>query len=93
MLGYPFLRQRPIDKYIADFFSKELKLVIETDGISHTWEGAEARDQQKTKDLNDLGYTVLRFDDDDVMNNLNRVRETIEHWINAHPPAPFEGGR
>src|SRR5690348_3380457 len=51
MLGYPFLRQRPIDKYIADFFCKELKLVIETDGTSHTWKGAAERDQQKTTDL------------------------------------------
>ena len=35
MMGCPFLRQRPIENYIADFFCKELKLVIEIDGITH----------------------------------------------------------
>ena len=35
MMGYRFRRQRPIDKYIADFFCKELKLLIEIDGLQH----------------------------------------------------------
>ncbi|GAB5528185.1 MAG: hypothetical protein Roseis2KO_60570 [Roseivirga sp.] len=81
MMGYPFLRQRSIDQFIADFFCKPLKLVIETDGISHTWEGAAERDAYKTRRLEELGYHVLRFQDDDVMNNLEFVRETIENWI------------
>lgn len=81
MMGYPFLRQRPIDQFIADFFCKPLKLVIETDGISHTWEGAAERDAYKTRRLEELGYHVLRFQDDDVMNNLSVVKETIEDWI------------
>jgi very-short-patch-repair endonuclease len=94
MLGIPFLRQRPIDKYIADFFCKELKLIIETDGASHTWEGAIEKDQRRTEDLERLGYTVLRFDDSDVMDNINYVKEKIENWIKdrTHHPAPFEGG-
>ena len=37
-MGYRFLRQRPLDKFIADFFSKELKLVIEIDGYTHCFE-------------------------------------------------------
>lgn len=81
MLGYPFLRQRSIDQFIADFFCKPLKLVIETDGISHTWEGAAERDAYKTRRLEELGYHVLRFQDDDVMNNILDVKETIERWI------------
>ncbi|MGB3848462.1 MAG: endonuclease domain-containing protein [Tunicatimonas sp.] len=93
MMGFPFLRQRPIDNYIADFFCKELKLIIETDGISHSWEGAAERDQRRTEDLAALGYTVLRFEDEDVMKNIDYVRETIENWIENHPPTPFKGGR
>lgn len=81
MMGYPFLRQRPIDKYIADFFCKELKLIIETDGISHTWEHAAEKDERRTKELESLGYSVIRFDDSEVMMNLDFVRETIEAWI------------
>ena len=92
MMGFPFLRQRPIDNYIADFFCKELKLIIETDGISHSWEGAAKRDQQRTEDLAALGYTVLRFDDEDVMKNIDYVRETIEDWIENHPPNPLQRG-
>ena len=38
LLGYRFLRQRPIDRYIADFMCKELMLVIEVDGITHQFE-------------------------------------------------------
>ena len=84
MMGYQFLRQRSIDNYIVDFFCKELKLVIETDGISHTWEGAEEKDEKKTKDLEALGYKVLRFDDDDVMKNIDFVKTTIEEWIKEY---------
>ena len=92
MMGFSFLRQRPIASYIADFFCKELKLIIETDGISHSWEGAAEKDQQRTEKLATLGYTVLRFDDKDVMRNIDYVRETIERWIVDHPPPPFKGG-
>ena len=89
MMGYPFLRQRPITNYIADFFCKELKLVIETDGISHSWEGAAEKDRKREEALEALGYTVLRFDDTELMNNIEGVREIIEEWIKGHPPAPF----
>jgi len=40
MLGYPFLRQRPIASYIADFFSKDLKLIIEVDGLAMSGRGS-----------------------------------------------------
>ncbi len=84
MKGLSFLRQRSIGNYIADFFCKELKLIIETDGISHSWEGAAERDAKRTEVLATLGYSVLRFDDEDVMKNINYVRETIESWIDDH---------
>ena len=82
MLGYSFLRQRPIDNYIADFFCKELKLIIETDGISHHNEEAFINDQKRTKRLSDLGYNLIRFDDNEVMNDIENVRLSIEGKIN-----------
>lgn len=94
MLGFQFLRQRPIDKYITDFFCKELKLIVETDGISHHVEEAGVKDAMKTKDLEEIGYTVLRFSDNEVMNDIGNVRRTIENWIvenhsdKVHPPVP-----
>ena len=47
MLGFQFLRQRPIDNFIADFFCKELKLIIETDGITHLDESVIKKDEVK----------------------------------------------
>ncbi|MEW5800040.1 MAG: endonuclease domain-containing protein [Bacteroidota bacterium] len=77
MLGYQFLRQRPIDKFIADFFCKELKLVIETDGYTHQLKEAYEKDQRREQRLKELGYCILRFRDEDVMNNIARVKEMI----------------
>ena len=89
MLGYPFLRQRPIANYIADFFSKDLKLVIEVDGLSHEWEGQFEKDQIREKVLKALGFNILRFSDDEVMHDIVNVDRTIqryvEEWEKNHP--------
>ncbi|MDB5282041.1 MAG: hypothetical protein JWO06_1116 [Bacteroidota bacterium] len=66
MLGFAFLRQRSIDNYIGDFFCKELKLVIELNGITHHYEETYQKDLKKERKLDSLGYTVLRFADEDV---------------------------
>ena len=81
MLGFSFLRQRPIANYIADFFCKELKLIIETDGITHEWVCAFEKDNLRTDELQKLGYIVLRFNDDEVMRDIENVRRTIEGLI------------
>jgi very-short-patch-repair endonuclease len=81
MMGYQFRRQRPVLKYIADFMCKELMLVIETDGATHLDEEVYKKDLKKTKDLTGAGFTVLRFDDNDVLDDIEWVRETIEEWI------------
>lgn len=79
MRGYAFLRQRPIGNYIADFFSKELKLVIELDGITH--EHKQQEDFEKDLVLNEMGYKVLRFEDNDVINHTEIVAREIENYI------------
>ena len=84
MRGFSFLRQRPIDRYIADFFCKKLKLVIECDGYSHHFDEAVIKDELRTKRLNELGYHVIRFSDDEVMHDIENVRRSIEGWIEAH---------
>jgi len=81
MLGFPFLRQRPIDNYIADFFCKELKLIIETDGITHHNPEARERDKVREKRLMELGYHLIRFDDAEVMWDIDNVRLEIEEKI------------
>lgn len=65
-LGVRFSRQIPIDTYIVDFYCKELLLVIEIDGTTHTFEGQVAKDQIRQQKLESFGISFLRFDDLDV---------------------------
>ncbi len=78
-LGYSFLRQRPVSNYIADFMCKDLKLIMEVDGYSHSFKTEE--DIERDKLLANLGYTVLRFTDEEVMKDLPNVQRTLEIWI------------
>ncbi|HQF41260.1 MAG TPA: DUF559 domain-containing protein [Ignavibacteriaceae bacterium] len=80
--GYDFDRQKPIDNYIVDFYCKDLFLAIEIDGESHY--GNTIRDIKKDKRLNELGVTVLRFDDMEVIYQLAEVIRKIEKWIDEH---------
>ncbi len=61
---YQFLRQKPLDKYIVDFFCYELMLAIEIDGESHIKKIEE--DQIRQQRLESLGIHFLRFSDHDV---------------------------
>ncbi|HEX9829348.1 MAG TPA: endonuclease domain-containing protein [Bacteroidota bacterium] len=69
--GYTFNRQRAIKNYIVDFFCKKLHLVIEVDGITHDSEAVQRKDNDKERELTDAGFTVIRFTDDEVLNNID----------------------
>jgi len=79
--GYSFRRQRPVLNYIADFMCKELSLIIEVDGITHTWEEVIQKDRVRQTALEKAGFTVLRFTDDEVLKSMSSVVETLEDWI------------
>lgn len=79
LLGYDFDRQKPINNYIVDFYSKDLMLAIEIDGESHY--GNEIKDKKRDKRLNGFGVTVLRFHDLEVQHNTEKVLAKIELWI------------
>jgi very-short-patch-repair endonuclease len=81
MMGFQFRRQRPVLNYIADFMCKELMLIIETDGLSHHWEATVKKDLRKEKDLEEAGFTVLRFHNSEVLNDIEMVRTGIASWI------------
>ncbi len=81
-----FLRQRPIDKYIVDFFCKELKLIIEVDGYSHNFK--YDKDIERDQRLNSLGYTVLRIQDEDVFNDILNVEREIRAKIRELTNSP-----
>lgn len=81
MMGYDFHRQKPLDNYIADFFCYELMLVIELDGYTHQLEDVIEKDKMKEKRLNELGIHVLRFQDEEVYNDVENVLRVIEAFI------------
>jgi very-short-patch-repair endonuclease len=79
--GHTFNRQRPILNFIVDFMCKELKLIIEVDGISHFTEETILKDEIKQKALEDAGYTVIRFRDPEILSQIDRVRLAIVNCI------------
>ncbi|HOI16666.1 MAG TPA: endonuclease domain-containing protein [Geobacteraceae bacterium] len=72
---YKFLRQKPLGGYIVDFYCSKLRLVIEIDGESHA-ETVEY-DVERTKILEALGLTVVRYTNDEVMLNSAGVYEDL----------------
>lgn len=76
---YKFVRQKPIDGYIVDFYCSELRLVIEIDGDSHT-EMVEY-DQERTKILSGYGLSVVRYSNEDVLKNIEGVYDDLAQWI------------
>ena len=81
MYGYDFHRQKPIDHYILDFFCYELMLGIEVDGYSHEFLEVYNKDTVKEKRMNQLGITVLRFTDEQVLKDMENVLRAIEFYI------------
>ena len=81
MLGYDFNRQHPVDNYIVDFVCKDLMLAIEIDGASHNGEDKFLYDTRRQKRLESLGISFLRFDDDEVIQDIQNVLRSIQEWI------------
>ncbi|MEO1433154.1 MAG: endonuclease domain-containing protein [Cyanobacteria bacterium J06633_8] len=77
-----FLRQRPIDNFIVDFYCANLKLVIEIDGESHFTDEAKNYDAQRTLILENYGLQVIRFTNEQVFKNFEGVCESIENYLN-----------
>lgn len=81
------LRQRPIDHFIVDFYCATLKLVIEIDGERHFTDEGRAYDLRRTQILEGYGLKVIRFKNNEVMNNFERVCQKIEEEIPLNPPS------
>ena len=83
-LGVSFVRQQTIGNYVADFYCREKKLVVEIDGSSHDnkYEHDKVRDEYMKK----LGMRVLRVSDKDVKHDMNNVLIWIKHNIDNPLP-------
>ena len=77
MAGFKFRRQHIISNYIADFVCLSEQLIIEVDGLYHQLPENKISDEERTKDLNRLGFEVLRFANDQVLNDTDNVINTI----------------
>ena len=76
-----FAKQHSIGNYIVDFYCASEKLIIELDGEVHQNATAMEYDEKRTIFLNELGYTVIRFENKMVFENLNSVLlEIKEHF-------------
>ena len=71
MLGFRFLRQKPLSNYIVDFYCHELKMVVEVDGRSH--DDQMEYDIKRTIDLEEVGLIVIRYTNLEVMQQLDGV--------------------
>ena len=82
-LGYKFRRQHPIKRFIVDFYCAQAKLCIEIDGASHLEPAQAEYDNARTAFLEELGYKVIRFTNDDVHFNIHAVVDEIARTIES----------
>lgn len=88
-IGEKFRRQHIIGDYIADFVNLHWKLVVEVDGKYHFKGDQPISDEIRTADLNRMGYTVVRFTNEEISGNIRRVgyqiKDVIQHMKVSYP--------
>ena len=93
MKRYKFRRQVPIGRYIADFACHEARLIVEIDGGQH--DRSSPREVERSGFLQNEGYLILRFWNNEVLENLDGVHETIADELGRITPTqtlPHQGG-
>jgi very-short-patch-repair endonuclease len=95
LAGIKFRRQQTIETYIVDFVSFEKRIIIELDGGQHVEK--KQNDQMRDGCLRKNGFTVVRFWNNDVFENIEAVLEVIrrrclETASPTPPPPPARGG-
>lgn len=83
--GYKFRRQHPLGNYIVDFVCLESRLIIELDGSQHL-EETKMHDQQRDCWFQKEGYRILRFWDNEVLQNMAGVYQLIEEALRSPSP-------
>ena len=90
ILETQFNRQKPILNYIVDFYCAKARLVIELDGDQHMEPINQLKDQKRDKALKELGLTVLRFSNREVLMETDSVLSVIYATVEAKsPPTPL----
>jgi very-short-patch-repair endonuclease len=83
--GFKFVRQQPIDRYYVDFVWRERRLIIELDGGQHS---GSPKDKQRDSALCALGYRVIHIWNNDVIDNLEGVLQTLLSELEKQPLTP-----
>ena len=88
--GFKFRRQQGIENYIVDFYCPAAKLIVELDGAGHLRNSAKKDDAIRQNFLENYGYTVIRFFNTEVDENIECVLDVIEEKCmelteNNHP--------
>ena len=86
--GFKFRRQHPLGRYIVDFVCIELKLVIELDGGQHSEQ--QDYDERRSQWLGQRGFKVVRFWNNDVIENLEGVMERLCCCLPSSRPSPLK---
>ncbi len=87
-----FLRQFSIDRFVVDFYCQKLKLVIEVDGDTHFNDGDVKKDKIRQREIEKLGITFLRFNNNEIIESTDEVIKLIELKVEElmlNPPAPL----
>ena len=86
--GLRFRRQYGIDRYVVDFYCPELRLAVEIDGGYHLSLDMKDYDQVRQATIEALGIKFLRFSNQEIKNDLEKVVDNIKNSL-----PPYEGGR
>ncbi|OGS20289.1 MAG: hypothetical protein A2252_12075 [Elusimicrobia bacterium RIFOXYA2_FULL_39_19] len=90
-LELKFRRQHQVGEYIVDFYSHEVKLVVEFDGEVHNTFEQQKHDSKRDKYLSSVGCSVLRFKNEELLNQPEMVFEKILSQINQNPSLSGRG--
>ena len=90
-LNYKFRRQHVIDEFIVDFICIEKKLIIEVDGGYHTTIEQKEADALRTKILNEIGFKVIRFTNEQVLGDTDNVLRYITKCLESLPSGEVGG--
>lgn len=75
--GLKFRRQFSINNYVVDFYCSKLKLAVEIDGGIHKQEKVQKMDKIRQEQIESLGITFLRFTNEEIINEINKIKERI----------------
>ena len=90
-LGVKFRQQHIIEDFIVDFYCNEYKVTVEVDGGYHNEADQMKSDAERTARLNELGYTELRFTNEEILHDLDNVLKKIKTFCIGTPPPSGEG--